>query len=52
MAGPRALAGVLSRLENRPSNALPEMELRKFFIGNPRNICWGQGYYNGWSQGK
>jgi len=52
MFGQRALAGALGRLENHPGNDLSDGKLRTLFSEGQSNLCWGQGYYNSWHQGK
>lgn len=54
MTGQKAIEGAIRRLENRPNNDLSKEELQKFFAENQDKAClgWGQGYYDGWNQGK
>lgn len=51
MIGEKALKGALKRLKSRPKNNLSDARLRSLIDKNWRN-SWGQGFYDGWKQGK
>jgi hypothetical protein len=52
MNGRKAIKGITARLKNRPKNNLSKEKLRKIIIKNRCNSSWGQGWYDGWHQGR